>query len=162
MPKCSETIFPTASWFPEPICKGEEVWHVCIGEDLARDGLEMPKLLCWDERRGRIWGRKWDLLIHGSLQKGCPFRKTPTVRTWAPPIWACSVLRIEKAGKHMKGNYSCFSICTHVPLLVLNSCCKSLSFHNVYTEIDSHYFLKNMHWNQLSKFIGRYIRTSEI
>lgn len=34
-----------------PAHKGEEVRHVCIGEDLARDGLEMPKLLCQGERR---------------------------------------------------------------------------------------------------------------
>ena len=63
------------------------------------------------------------------------------------PLWSlfslwCSMYR--EAGKHMKGNYSCFSVRTHVLWLVSNSCCKSLSFHNVYTERYSHHLKKGL------------------
>lgn len=76
------------------------------------------------------------------LAKTMPISKDTHRSYLGSSHWVCSVLCIEKAGNHVKGNYSCFSVCTHVRLLVLNSCCKSLSFHNVYTEIDSHHFLK--------------------
>lgn len=99
---------PTAPWFPEPHLQKGRRCSVFDGQKLARNGLEMPKIIVLEWKEGKDVRKEIESYHPWQLAKRMPIRKALWLwfSVWCSTSW--------EAGKHMKGNYSCFSICTHV------------------------------------------------